>query len=476
MLTHSGLRSRIRSVDTFREDDLSLVRGGFIPSSALSAGSPPLGRTLCSRGGALLLGHRTHVNMWPFPGGNRTMFWPFNDNPLNTRVVPLTVPAIALHVRAAVYTEVELPGKRLLDHLLRKATLRRFVRSYVVRMRRKGKTLPGSERSSGVGGGSGKGGGKWGRGTTWGTWFNLLFHPSYRHALDELHTMKRLENDPDFDRLMRDAPTSKSSSSSSSESHTHGLPLTRRFFHAPLTRRPRAALLDLPGRVLVYARRDPISTRRAFCCGSASWVDNMLSRVASRHGFSIRTVDGGGGVSFAVQLAQMSDAGVVVGIHGANLVNTMFAPPLAALVEVANMHMQCYVGGMNAGLAYWLVKPESTATRRQSGCEVGRSEKEIEQMRMGQFDGGGDGVGGGAGSGRIEGVLEKAELCLHNPTWRAVRLGRYDRLRMERSVTQAVQYVLALHGAFAETVGAVPVVYKSDGSDEYEIDWSRASV
>lgn len=456
LLSHSGLKPRIRALDTLHEDDISLVRAGLLPPAVLTSRDPPLGRTICARGGAVLLGHRTHVNMWPFPGGNHSMFWPFNANPANPRVVPLTVPATALHVRAAVYSNVELPRGKMLDHVLRKAKLKRFVAGYRAKMRRRGKTLPDTS--------SNRVGGKWGKGMTWSMWFAMLSHPSYKHALDELHAIKRLENDPDFDRLMRDH-----SKSTDDSSQSHGLPLTRHFFHAPLTRRPRSALLDLPGRVLLYARRDPASTRRSFCCGSSSWVDAMVSRVAARHGFTVRTIVGGGGLSFSAQLAQLSDVGVIMGLHGANLVNSMFAPPLAALVEVSNMHMQCYVGGMNAGLAYWSVKPDRTATRTQSGCDRPWTEKELSELREVRRQ------SSSKEGGRIEGVLENPELCMYNPTWRAVILGREDRFRLEKSVTQAVQYVVALHAAFAKSVGAVPVVYKSDGSDEYEIDWRQGA-
>lgn len=484
LLSHSGFQHRVRLVDTLREDDISLVRAGLLPSSALLSSSsssrdrhPRLGRTVCARGGALLLGHRTHVNMWPFPGGNRSLFWPFNDNPVNPRVVPLTVPATALHTRAAVYNAVELPGAARLTHVLRKAELTRYVRAYAARMQRK-KNGRGGSLFDGVFHHNG-GGGKWGKEMSWTTWFALLLHPGYRSALNELKALKRLENDPDFDTLMakRDSDAlSNRKSTHSPQQHQHqqkGLPLTRAFFHAPFPRRPRTVLLDLPGRVLVYARRDPASTRRAFCCGSSSWVDAMLERVAARHGFSLRVLELGGGISFAAQLAQVADAGVIVGLHGANLVNSMFAPPLAALVEVANMHMQCYIGGMNAGLAYWNVKPEQAASRTQSGCErawTGEEKAAANRVWMTMRE------GGGGGGGRTEGTREDPDMCMYNPNWRAVKLGPEDRFRLEKSVTQAVQYVLALHGAFAKTTGAVPVVYKGDdGSDEYEIDWSRTA-
>lgn len=105
------------------------------------------------RGGAFVLGQRTHVDMWPFLGWKRSLFWPFNDSPrsllwrfndspFNTRVVPLTVSGMSLYLRAVVSIAVEFPGKTFLQHVLRKEELRRFVMTYAVRLIRKGRKLP----------------------------------------------------------------------------------------------------------------------------------------------------------------------------------------------------------------------------------------------------------------------------------------------------------------------------------------------
>lgn len=66
--------------------------------------------------------------------------------------------------------------------------------------------------------------------------------------------------------------------------------------------------------------------------------------------------------SFSEQVDMYKKSGIVVGIHGANLVNVMFMHAFSALVELANDNTVCYIRGMNSGLAYWHYVPRRVAT------------------------------------------------------------------------------------------------------------------
>ncbi|KAA8496046.1 hypothetical protein FVE85_2201 [Porphyridium purpureum] len=58
--------------------------------------------------------------------------------------------------------------------------------------------------------------------------------------------------------------------------------------------------------------------------------------------------------SFKEQVRMMRSSGLVIGIHGANLVNTIFMPPLSAVLEIFPFHYKrrYYLGGSNSGVYY----------------------------------------------------------------------------------------------------------------------------
>lgn len=99
---------------------------------------------------------------------------------------------------------------------------------------------------------------------------------------------------------------------------------------------------------------DRNGSRRVFSPESRVNVLAMLKKVADEKGYNFKVV-GFDKMTFQQQYDVMKSVSVAIGIHGANLVNTMFMPPLAVLFEVFpyGFHHEMYVNGGNAGLKYF---------------------------------------------------------------------------------------------------------------------------
>jgi hypothetical protein len=111
--------------------------------------------------------------------------------------------------------------------------------------------------------------------------------------------------------------------------------------------------IPVPPRRIAWLQRSPLSRRR-FSSQSEAWFDATLERLARQHGFDLRRVHFARGSSLGVQASLVRDVGLAVGIHGANLVNTIFMPPAAALFEVFPFRYvrYYYAAGANSGLRY----------------------------------------------------------------------------------------------------------------------------
>jgi hypothetical protein len=80
----------------------------------------------------------------------------------------------------------------------------------------------------------------------------------------------------------------------------------------------------------------------------------MLKDAAAKRGFRFEVVSFER-MTFAEQVQSIEDAGVVIGVHGANLVNSMFMPPLSVLFELFPFKFThgMYEQGGAAGLKYF---------------------------------------------------------------------------------------------------------------------------
>lgn len=137
---------------------------------------------------------------------------------------------------------------------------------------------------------------------------------------------------------------------------------------------------DPPPLVVGYSRRhsEPlpppggrlVKNWRRFSPEDEEWFRGMLRGEAARAGADYREVEITSSMSFGDQARWFAGVGLVVGIHGANLVNAMFAPPFSGLIEVmpGGHESLCYVGGENSGLMY-AYHTAADSTREESFCQ-----------------------------------------------------------------------------------------------------------
>lgn len=209
----------------------------------------------------------------------------------------------------------------------------------------------------------------------------------------------------------------------------------------------RCTWTDLPSNTIVYARRDsrPERTARRLSEDDETWLLEMLQVEALYHGMGMRIVDSIDmeNATFSMQVSHFRYSGVIVGLHGANLMNAVFAPAFSALVEVGNLPLTCYVHGANSGLGYWSYRPSRSGSVAESECG-----------RLGMKE---------------EDAVEK---CVSNVNWRKVVLEEKggDRERIRMMVRQGLRYVKEIRHRF-ESVGKVAVRLQNLTTDAYEIDW-----
>lgn len=98
---------------------------------------------------------------------------------------------------------------------------------------------------------------------------------------------------------------------------------------------------------------DRTGSRRVFGNETRDKVLAMMAKVAKEKDYKF-TVTNFQNMKFTEQYQVMKKVSIAVGIHGANLVNTMFMPPLSVLLEIFpyGFRHEMYVNGGNAGLKY----------------------------------------------------------------------------------------------------------------------------
>lgn len=97
-----------------------------------------------------------------------------------------------------------------------------------------------------------------------------------------------------------------------------------------------------------------VGSRRVFDAEAKTKVTDVLKKAAETSGYAFR-VASFDKLTFAKQYELMNGVSITIGIHGANLVNTMFMPPLAVLIELFpfGFFHEMYMNGGNAGLKYF---------------------------------------------------------------------------------------------------------------------------
>lgn len=213
---------------------------------------------------------------------------------------------------------------------------------------------------------------------------------------------------------------------------------------------PLQAMSELPPRVIGYSCRnfypDPSKeqpyqqgTVRRFSDADEQWFVNMLKTVARTYNFSYVKLTTDNEMPFAEQVKLYAGVGVAAGIHGANLMNTMFMRPFAGLVEVfaSGTPLQCYISGANSGLAYVGYDPIRKASGEESGCHP---------------------------SHPTCWVLSHARRVMIDSD--------EDRKALRTHVEEAVQRIIRLHNEFGH-LGGIPMEHVR-WKNEYRVAWEHA--
>ena len=207
-------------------------------------------------------------------------------------------------------------------------------------------------------------------------------------------------------------------------------PVIKRTLDAPASGEDAVARLSLPTRVLGYARR---AGRAAFVSGNVhaagtvrrfgpddeAWFTGMLREETASAGFKLRDFTPSGDETLKAQAGRFAALGVLVGIHGANLVNAVFMRPLSGMVDIfpARVASPCYVAGLKSGLRYWKHVATEMASPEESGCS------------------------------------QYKKRCWLLPRQRMVKIAtREDRTAIRQLVRDAIEHVNKLHRDYADGV------------------------
>lgn len=116
--------------------------------------------------------------------------------------------------------------------------------------------------------------------------------------------------------------------------------------------------IPLPARKVGILLRSQRSKRRLTSRGRL-WFRNTLRELANKYSMQLIDVRTTSEMSFAEQVKAVRDLGAAVGLHGANMVNTVFMPPGAAIFEIFPWRYvrYYYAGGGNSGLRYSFHEP-----------------------------------------------------------------------------------------------------------------------
>lgn len=125
--------------------------------------------------------------------------------------------------------------------------------------------------------------------------------------------------------------------------------------------------IRVPPRRIGVLERSPRSKRRLTPSGRI-WFQNTLEELSAKHNIEFQHVRTSAAMTFKEQVTQLQSIGLAVGIHGANMVNTVFMPPGGALFEIFPWRYvrYYYASGGNSGLRYSFHEPEGGFERNCS--------------------------------------------------------------------------------------------------------------
>lgn len=122
--------------------------------------------------------------------------------------------------------------------------------------------------------------------------------------------------------------------------------------------------IPVPPRRVAVLQRSPYSKRRLTARGNA-WFDLTLRKLCLKHNMKLSYVRTSAAMPFKDQAGMMRNVGVAVGLHGANMVNTMFMPAAGSLFEIFPWRYVrfYYAAGSNSGLRYSFHEPRGGVER-----------------------------------------------------------------------------------------------------------------
>lgn len=125
--------------------------------------------------------------------------------------------------------------------------------------------------------------------------------------------------------------------------------------------------IRVPPRRVGFLQRSVRSRRRLTSQGKV-WFDDTLVELCEKHQMELVYVRANGTQSLVEQVKDVHGLGMVVGLHGANIVNSMFVPAGGALFEIFPWRYVrfYYAAGGNAGLRYSFHEPEGGHDRHCS--------------------------------------------------------------------------------------------------------------
>lgn len=125
--------------------------------------------------------------------------------------------------------------------------------------------------------------------------------------------------------------------------------------------------IPVPPRRVGFLQRSEKSRRR-LPVRSKLWLDITLAELSAEHGMELVYIRAKASQSLAEQVKAVHGLGMVLGLHGANIVNSMFVPAGGALFEIFPWRYvrYYYAAGGNAGLRYSFHEPEGGIERNCS--------------------------------------------------------------------------------------------------------------
>ncbi|CDF34943.1 unnamed protein product [Chondrus crispus] len=203
----------------------------------------------------------------------------------------------------------------------------------------------------------------------------------------------------------------------------------------------KTAVSEVPPLTVAYAKREgkPSSdghykagAMRKFFDDDEKWFADMLKNETDAAGAKLVVISASSAQNLTTQVKDIFQAGFIVGIHGANLVNSMFMLPFGVLMEIFpnSVDHKCYMAGSNSGLKYLSFEASEQAGVVESGCYY------------------------------------KDSFCKSDPRQRRVKLGAIaDRTMVRELFKEGIQHLLQLRRRFPD---GIPVRYNR-GTMYFEI-------